>query len=287
MERIEYFDKYIAPDLPDFVKQGLELFRSRHGLFLTIHAMSSRWYMPDGSFLFSNCMAHHADYCMRKRYGNRKYNKLCLHDCAARVEQVSLRSGEPFLHHCWKGVTELIVPFVWDGVLELIFYVGPFRGPEVPAKEEFRTEWSALPEFPGEKRNRLIQECLLLGTAFYARLMQENRKESHASGRKEMIREYILRYGCGGITLSDLAAHLGVSVSRASHLCVELLGVPFQELVLNVRMKKAQFLLRETEEPMKEIAVKAGFSNVYYFSRMFRRFFGETPGRFRSSGRTG
>ena len=38
---------------------------------------------------------------------------------------------------------------------------------------------------------------------------------------------------------------------------------------------------------MKEIAVKAGFSNVYYFSRMFRRFFGETPGRFRSAGRTG
>ena len=174
MERIEYFDKYIAPDLPDFVKQGLELFRSRHGLFLTIHAMSSRWYMPDGSFLFSNCMAHHAEYCVRKRYSNRKYNKLCLQDCAARVEQVCLRSGEPFLHHCWKGVTELIVPFVWDGVLELIFYVGPFRGPEVPAKEEFRTGWNALPEFPAEKRDPLIQECLLLGTAFHARLMQEN-----------------------------------------------------------------------------------------------------------------
>ena len=38
---------------------------------------------------------------------------------------------------------------------------------------------------------------------------------------------------------------------------------------------------------MKAISVKAGFPNVYYFSRMFRRFFDKTPGRFRSVGRSG
>ena len=51
-------------------------------------------------------------------------------------------------------------------------------------------------------------------------------------------------------------------------------------------MKKAPFLLRVTEKPMKEITVKAGFPNVYYFCRMFRRFFDKTPGRFRSVRRT-
>lgn len=282
MHNIEYFDKYNAPSLPDFLEQGLVLFQKRHGVFLTVHAMSGRWYDTDGSFLFSKRMAHRAEYCVRKRYTCRRYDKMCLNDCAAGVEQESLRTGLPFLHTCWKGVTELIVPFVWDGILELIFYVGPFRGPEPPEKE-FRPEWEKLPEFPREKREELVTECLLLGMAFYARLMQENREENHCSGRREVIREYILRYGCGGgISLSGLASHLGVSVSRASHQCVELLGVPFQELVLNVRMKKAEFLLRETDEPIKEIAAKSGFSNVYYFSRMFRRFFGETPGRFRA-----
>ena len=46
-------------------------------------------------------------------------------------------------------------------------------------------------------------------------------------------------------------------------------------------MKKAEFLLKETDEPIKEIAAKSGFSNVFYFSRMFRRFFGTTPGKLR------
>lgn len=284
MLKVKYLDKYIAPSLADFLEQSIVLFEKRHAVFLTVHVMSSRWYGADGAFLFSKRMSHQAEYCVWKRYSYRKHDKACLRDCAAGVEQECLRAGLPFRHTCWKGVTELVVPFVWDGVLELIFYAGPFRGPEPPEKE-FLSAWELLPEFPLEKQEELITECTLLGMAFYARLMQENRQENRNPDRREVIREYILRHGCGEITLSGLASHLGVSVSRASHLCMALLGVPFQGLVLNVRMKKAEFLLKETEEPIKEIAFKSGFSNVFYFSRMFRRFFGETPGRFRMSGR--
>ena len=71
----------------------------------------------------------------------------------------------------------------------------------------------------------------------------------------------------------------GNSVSQTSRLCVELLRGLFQDLVLNVRMKKAQFLLRVTEDPMKEITAKAGSLNFCDFRRMYRRFFGETSNR--------
>ena len=59
------------------------------------------------------------------------------------------------------------------------------------------------------------------------------------------------------------------------------LGASFQDLVLRARMKKAELLLRETDEPIKAIAEKTGYPNIYYFSRMFRRFFHESPARFR------
>lgn len=279
MLKIKYFDKYSAPELADFLKWSIVSFESRHAVFLTIHTVSGRWHGRDGAYLFPQWMTHRADYCRFRRYTCRKYDKACLHDCAAGVEQESLRTGQPFQHFCWKGVTELVVPFSWDGNPELIFYIGPFRGSEPP--EEFRADWATLPEFPEEKQETLIGECRLLGMAFYARLLQENCMENHFSNRREIIREYILRHGCGEIALCDLAAHLGVSVSRASHLCMSLLGVSFQEQVLNVRMKKAEFLLKETDEPIKEIAAKSGFSNVFYFSRMFHRFFGTTPGKLR------
>lgn len=279
MLKIKYFNKNSAPGLADFLEQSIVSFESRNEVFLTIHVMSGRWHGRDGVYLFPKWMTHRAGYCRFRRYTCRKYDKACLHDCAAGVEQESLRTGQPFQHFCWKGVTELVVPFFWDGNPELIFYIGPFRGISPP--EEFRAGWEELPEFPEEKRESLIGECRLLGMAFYARLLQENCMEDHFSNRREIIREYILRHSCGEIALSGLAAHLGVSVSRASHLCMGLLGVSFQEQVLNVRMKKAEFLLKETDEPIKEIAAKSGFSNVFYFSRMFRRFFGTTPGKFR------
>jgi AraC-like DNA-binding protein len=36
-------------------------------------------------------------------------------------------------------------------------------------------------------------------------------------------------------------------------------------------------LLLDTDMPLKQIAENVGFANVFYFSRMFRRFFRDTP----------
>ncbi len=279
MLKFQYFDKTTQSGIMDFFEQAIRLFEHRHGLKLTVHAMNSRWYSRNGGYLFSRWIAHHAKFCERKRYANPKYNRACMRDCAVEVEQESLRTGEPFLHNCWKGVTELIVPFLWEGTPELIFYLGPFRGSEPP--EEFRSEWENLPLFPREKQENLILETQLLGLGFHARLLQENRTENPLPNRRERIREYILRHACEKISLSGLGHALGISESRASHLCMLQLGASFQDLVLRARMKKAELLLRETDEPIKAIAEKTGYPNIYYFSRMFRRFFHESPARFR------
>ena len=149
-----------------------------------------------------------------------------------------------------------------------------------------KKEWEKLPSMPEEKIAEMILDALTMGFAFYARLTEkEHRDISQISNRREAIREYILRYGCGTISLKGLAKHLCLSPSRTSHLCVFLLGVPFQDLVTNVRMKKAEFLLERTDEPIKEIAMKTGFSDIYYFSRMFRKFYGIPPGAMRKNSR--
>jgi iron complex transport system substrate-binding protein len=40
-------------------------------------------------------------------------------------------------------------------------------------------------------------------------------------------------------------------------------------------------LLCTTEYPIKQIAEIVGFSDVYFFSRVFRKIRGEPPGRYR------
>lgn len=280
MLKTDYFNQYSTPALPEFIDGAIRRFQARYRVFLTIHAMTGRWYSADDQFLFLHWGSHHSDFCQWNRSRQRNFNKSCLDDCGAAVEAESLRSGRPFCHSCWKGVKELVVPFLWNDVLELIFYVGPFRG-EPPPEASLLKSWEHLPPFPESMQAELTEECLLLGMAFYMRLLQENQQEKHPANRKETIREYLLRHACGRVSLAGLSRHLGISSSRTSHLCLKLLGTPFQQLVLNVRMKQAAQLLSGTNEPVKGIAEKSGFSNVYYFSRMFRKFYGIPPARFR------
>ena len=280
LQKQECFDKNISPDISEQIARSISVFEKRYQAFITIHAMSGIWYKQDSTYLFPQWADHRADYCRRNRYIRRKYDKLCLRDCAAEVEKESLRSGEPFLHDCWKGVRELIVPFLWGETLELVFYVGPFRGSEPPG--EMRQHWEKLPEFPQELCEEMIQELRTLGNSFYALLVHGNQHlKNIAPRRAELIRAYIHRHSDRGISLAGLADYLGVSPSRASHLCTSNLGVSFQELVMTDRLKKAESLLKETDEAIKEIAFKAGFSNVYYFSRVFKKFFGYPPGQLR------
>lgn len=280
MLKIECIDKETSRDIFSQIAQSISAFEEKYAVNITIHTMSGQWYDRKLSYLFPRWRAHRASYCKLERYSRKKYNNLCLRDCAAGVEKESLRSGEPFLHSCWKGVKELIVPFLWNDVLELIFYIGPFKGENPP--EEMRKYWNDLPDFSEDLYSGMVGEVRMLGYAFYALLLQENQRQNNElPNREELIREYILRNSGGKITLSGLARYLGVSTSRASHLCKTFLGVPFQEQVMNVRLKKAEALLRETDEPIKAVAAGAGFSNVYYFSRMFRKFFGYPPGSVR------
>ncbi|MBN8215972.1 MAG: AraC family transcriptional regulator [Spirochaetes bacterium] len=83
------------------------------------------------------------------------------------------------------------------------------------------------------------------------------------------------------LSTSTLAQRLNLTPSRAGHLVVELFGVPFAQLVLLERLKRAKDLLRTTDERIGVIALKSGFGDECRFSRTFRRETGMTRGAYR------
>jgi len=42
-------------------------------------------------------------------------------------------------------------------------------------------------------------------------------------------------------------------------------------------------LLRSSDDPVTEVAEKCGFDNLSYFNRIFKRKYGQSPGRWRQS----
>lgn len=67
----------------------------------------------------------------------------------------------------------------------------------------------------------------------------------------------------------------------------ERFGCTVGEYLRQLRISHALGLLMETDMPLREIALDAGFSDQPHFTRLFRRSTGLPPGAFRSQSRTG
>ena len=61
------------------------------------------------------------------------------------------------------------------------------------------------------------------------------------------------------------------------------MNVPPHEYVLQSRVAEARRLLAEGDDPIKTIAARLGYRDVYFFSRQFKRFTGVPPALFRKS----
>lgn len=82
-------------------------------------------------------------------------------------------------------------------------------------------------------------------------------------------------------TIDELSEHFHLSAATLHRLFRRHLGVSPIHYQLKRKMEAAKRLLLATEEPIKEIAFRLGYSNALYFSSEFHRFTGESPRNFR------
>ena len=74
---------------------------------------------------------------------------------------------------------------------------------------------------------------------------------------------------------------LGVPQAALSRALVNVTGRTTKELITDRRMLEAARLLRFSEMSIGEIAFRAGYDDQLYFSRAFKRQFGEPPSAYR------
>jgi AraC-like DNA-binding protein len=99
------------------------------------------------------------------------------------------------------------------------------------------------------------------------------------------LREIERRSGDPGLSAVTIALLLGVT-PRYVHLLLEQTGKSFTHHVLEQRLEKATVLLRDPRSrhrKIADIATEAGFNDLSYFNRSFRRHFGATPSDIRAA----
>ncbi len=82
-------------------------------------------------------------------------------------------------------------------------------------------------------------------------------------------------------TLGELASWAGLSRTYFSQVFKQVVGMRFQDYLIQVRIDKAKDLLEDINLTVKEIACVAGFRDPNHFSRSFRKKTGVTPTNWR------
>lgn len=83
------------------------------------------------------------------------------------------------------------------------------------------------------------------------------------------------------VGLTEAAAAAGLNPSYLSYIFKQELGVGFSAYLLDLRMKYAMALLKNTNEKMKDVAAMAGFNDYHYFSKAFKKVAGVSPANYR------
>jgi len=86
---------------------------------------------------------------------------------------------------------------------------------------------------------------------------------------------------CWSITAAAMAERVHLSEAYFSRLFRQTVGKSFSDYVTERRLTAAQNWLLQTDLSIAEIAHRCGFSRQSYFTRRFRKWFGETPSSYR------
>lgn len=84
------------------------------------------------------------------------------------------------------------------------------------------------------------------------------------------------------ITIDDIAASAGISVSTLLRLYHDILHTTPIQYVLQCRLEQIrEGLISSPESSISEIAYSCGFNDISYFNRCFLKKYGKTPSQFR------
>lgn len=184
----------------------------------------------------------------------------CVHDLRHYAAE---KKPQIVFSRCKYGFFKIAVPIYRNGTLVSILFGGIWKRPL--DREKIRQLSSVLP---------LFAEGL-------ASKAEEIKRSRSSSFERDVI--LFIESNCHQpLTVSALAKHLSLSVSRTCHLVQSTFGKSFSSLVTGERIRRAEILLERSRNlRIKEIALQCGYPNTEHFCRIFKKETGISPGTFR------
>lgn len=99
----------------------------------------------------------------------------------------------------------------------------------------------------------------------------------------KLIEDYIrAHFTNSSLTLSDVAEHVNLSAGYISLLLKKKYNMTFVKYLTKLRMEKAAELLSNPQLKIVDVAHQVGYTDPYYFSHSFKKYYNQSPREFRS-----
>lgn len=216
------------------------------------------------------------------------FSEKCIRFCRYEMNTYCLnrKNPAPFVNHCWKGLSEIVVPLNDGNVHYGMFCGGIWRSaekePPPGLPDEFRRYRAALPLMTPEQANDLPGLLQVFADGIMFALRKSNLLETAPDSRSVRIVDFLRKHATESIGLPDLARELNLSESRTSLLVRELFGKTFSGLLQLERVGRVKQYLAGTELRLHEIAALCGLYDEFHLSKLFKRHTGLSPREWRT-----
>lgn len=141
-----------------------------------------------------------------------------------------------------------------------------------------------LPGYSTVIRVKMI-ELLILLSRYYSFLQQPEltRKGGESQVKALRIKGYLERNFDQKISLAQLADTFNISVRQLNRLIKQHTGASVLDLLHQIRVERAKLLLVTTDDKVISVATAVGYEDPAFFSRLFTRLVGCSPGKYRES----
>ncbi|MBQ8849060.1 MAG: helix-turn-helix transcriptional regulator [Clostridia bacterium] len=116
---------------------------------------------------------------------------------------------------------------------------------------------------------------------FYIILTEGNRdfaiKTSKSLNKTNEIIEYMVNHYQENLTADEVAEHFFISRSKLNQDFKRHIQIGFHQLLMEIRLNQAFYMLENDSISIKEIASNLGFEKENYFNTFFKRMTGVTP----------
>lgn len=182
-----------------------------------------------------------------------------------------------------ENFTFLYITFDGDGALKLLAQFG------IDKEHAVYYDFGHLAEFWMTSIRRVnptnilvLTESVLLYTLSYVG-QHKPASDVRVSREFDAIVEYIHNnYADPGLSVSKVADLFGFSGKYLSSLFVKNMEVKFTDYLAKLRIEQAVQMLQQEKIPVAELAIKCGYTDPFYFSKVFKSVMGVPPSKYES-----